>query len=385
MKKKAGIILVLLTTSSLFVTYSNVWVSGMDPDYVTYLSDSNTYKIKPTGTDDTSNIQEAFDNAIETGPGSTVQLGKGEFILSKPIQVADFDGVFRGEGAKRTTVRNKKGIEFPLATEPLGAWPFFFVFYLEQLGGSPEDSLSITVSDMKIQCYDLPKEWKITFPGSEGEFEIPFTDYNPLCIFGKYKGIETREIELDSSDMYSYDIHAGERGYYDITVERMDISGYDNYVHPWDWWGKISNVHNGICIQGWIESYPVTEDTFIFDGMAPMTGNVIVRDCNIGQAQYGVALSDLMESVITITDNSIVNRWTSLECYTAVELFSFIDSNTIVAFNKIRGYWDGIYAYDGADNGLVYDNTITASNTGVNLEGVNSWKVRISGSLLLWL
>lgn len=62
------------------------------------------FTVLPNGKDDTANLVCAFDHARAAGAGSTVQLVKGEYHVGL-LQVADFDGVFRGVGAGKTVLK----------------------------------------------------------------------------------------------------------------------------------------------------------------------------------------------------------------------------------------------------------------------------------------
>ncbi len=59
--------------------------------------------VYPTGSDDTANLQKAFNMAKKAGKGSTVQLAVGQF-RTRIIVVEDFDGYFKGMGQKKTFI-----------------------------------------------------------------------------------------------------------------------------------------------------------------------------------------------------------------------------------------------------------------------------------------
>ena len=72
-----------------------------DPNYVFHYL--NTWLVLPTGTDDTANLQCAFDHAVSK-PGSTVLLGGGEYHTGQVV-VFGFVGTFRGIGTDATIIR----------------------------------------------------------------------------------------------------------------------------------------------------------------------------------------------------------------------------------------------------------------------------------------
>jgi hypothetical protein len=91
-KMKFVVILIgLVFAGSFSVGYFG---SVVAESYMSYDSHTQTWTILPTGSDDTANIQDAFDNAI---PGDTVYLSAGQFYVSH-LEVADFHGTFRGAG-----------------------------------------------------------------------------------------------------------------------------------------------------------------------------------------------------------------------------------------------------------------------------------------------
>lgn len=74
-----------------------------DSAYVTQLGSVIT--VKPTGIDDTANIQCAFDAAVIMGSGAKVRLTSGTFYTAQ-IVVTNFHGMFEGNGMKNSVVMN---------------------------------------------------------------------------------------------------------------------------------------------------------------------------------------------------------------------------------------------------------------------------------------
>ena len=64
---------------------------------------SHTFYVHPSGGNDTHNLQKAFNAAVKTGPGGTVQLTAGHFTIND-ILVTSFQGTFRGAGKGRTVI-----------------------------------------------------------------------------------------------------------------------------------------------------------------------------------------------------------------------------------------------------------------------------------------
>ena len=100
---------------------------------------SHVFVVSPNGTDDTYNLQQAFENAKAVGHGSVVKLIKGEYHLGF-IEIREFSGSFIGAGKGRTIITAKTG----LATgdiSGIGELPVLIKF----IGGD------ITIRDMTIQ------------------------------------------------------------------------------------------------------------------------------------------------------------------------------------------------------------------------------------------
>ena len=124
-----------------------------DPNHVFHYA--NFWLVLPTGTDDTTNLQCAFDHAV-TVPSSTVLLGNGAYHTGQVV-VFGFVGTFRGIGQNVTAI---KTLDRPLRvtywnwydnppTPESGSnpWPSVFAF----VGGN------ITISDLSL--YITENSW----------------------------------------------------------------------------------------------------------------------------------------------------------------------------------------------------------------------------------
>jgi hypothetical protein len=138
------------------------------------LVSSTVFTVSPSGNynDDSYNIQTALDNAVATGPGSTVQLTAGTFYLKERIEVAGFDGFFKGAGKDQTLVTTHDKIVFNIPSHQI---PSLIKFRNGNIGMS---DMTITVTDpepctIDNQDQSLPSVIVITGndvnPGSEGQ------------------------------------------------------------------------------------------------------------------------------------------------------------------------------------------------------------------------
>ena len=92
-----------------------------------------TFTVLPTGTDDTANLQCAFDAAVAAGSGAEVRLSAGAFHTAQ-IVVNEFRGSFSGAGPGKTVLFNLPHLYVtpvdmylnpPSAANP---WPTLFAF-----------------------------------------------------------------------------------------------------------------------------------------------------------------------------------------------------------------------------------------------------------------
>ncbi|MFX1476022.1 MAG: right-handed parallel beta-helix repeat-containing protein [Promethearchaeota archaeon] len=132
--RKVVTLVIGLTLLFLLSTTSQGQVAA--DSHVSYDPITQTWTILPTGIDDTSNIQGAFDNAA---PGDTIHLTAGNFYCTH-IEADDFHGTFNGAGKKSTTIDVIPG--GPVIYEYFGGlqWNYFFKF---------EDG-DFTISDMQF-------------------------------------------------------------------------------------------------------------------------------------------------------------------------------------------------------------------------------------------
>ena len=89
----------------------------------------------PTGSDDTPNLQSAFNKAVAEGPGVTVRLVEGTYH-TKQIVVSNFNGAFIGAGAEKSVLTNLPSLVVSDPTKPFydapptpsNPWPVLVTF-----------------------------------------------------------------------------------------------------------------------------------------------------------------------------------------------------------------------------------------------------------------
>jgi hypothetical protein len=127
------------------------------------LACGKVFKVEPTkGTDITENLKQAFADAKAAGPGSVVQLPKGNFELGF-IEIHEFFGSFVGAGKGKTIITAKTGLDCE-AIWGIGQFPFLIKF----VGGD------IKMNNMTLQT--PPGE--ITSTGGDFWGLLLFADYS---------------------------------------------------------------------------------------------------------------------------------------------------------------------------------------------------------------
>jgi hypothetical protein len=206
------------------------------------------FTVFPTGTDDTANLQAAFDAAILAGHGSTVELVRGTYYISHGIVAVNFDGSFIGAGKKRTFVQNLGNF----STED-----YFLTFFSEDQNVMPG---LITVADLTFRASGPAETDEEFFKGPMNAFQI-------LHLKGN-----------GGSKLNASIIRVGFEG----------ESG-DQYTP----WGR--NIHNSSLFSSG-------------DNFAPLSGNVLFQDCTFKNALGGVGamLQDAHFRVEDCTFNDVL-------------------------------------------------------------------------------
>ena len=282
---------------------------------------SNTFIVFPTGEDDTENIQNAFDSAVEAGPESIVELTAGTFYLSSPIVVVNFDGHFKGAGKDVTIVQDFGHGPFPLTEPPLEPMPCLFAFYRDA-NGVP--SPHIKFSDMTIRATgkSVPWSWH-GFP--------PIHFFGHLVrVYGKVTGVEDFEVS-----------------YVSTSIERM---GFEGKVDPSSPFGF--SVANGFQVSGenvW-ELGTKGLGSLLFKYTKPLTGTHTIADSsfrNLGGSCLFVGLED---STVEVKGNTFDN------VLLAFEIYDFSDTVAKFSQNNVENvHWCGVYAAQAEQSALGLD------------------------------
>jgi hypothetical protein len=110
MKQKQGVRTqrTLLAVALAFGLAGGAWAHPSTPCGYNVSREGKTITVKPTGTDDTKNLQCALKLAVAAGRGSVVELAgpTGRPFYTAQLVAKNFKGTIRGKGMKRTIIQN---------------------------------------------------------------------------------------------------------------------------------------------------------------------------------------------------------------------------------------------------------------------------------------
>ncbi len=226
--------------------------------------------------DHTAKIEQAFEDAKAAGPDCIVELGPGTFIINRPIQVADFDGTFKGSGKAVTVVQNKyvEGEVFPAPRFPILAFPTLFAFYSTtnvERGGSADKRANLTISDMTLKELGLPQKFKYH---EDSGYLSQFNDF--VVVYGRNVA-GTNE---------------GTPAFVNVTFRSIDVIGEVNPSYQLGY-----NAGYGLTVKGWFKKisrwipekrgWLLKPETF---DPKPISGNFTWVDCSFENMECPIAV-----------------------------------------------------------------------------------------------
>ena len=247
--------------------------------------------VTPNGVDDTDNLKQAFADAAAAGPGTTIQLTEGNFLVNY-IEVYNFQGTLVGAGREKTIVTLLPGIpmQAQLDVNQISAW-------WRMIGGD------ITISDMTFITPDgnLLKEGDIDpFLGKDLFSMFIFNHYNDLY----YHPENPQNVVINSVNFYG---------------------GYDN---PDD--GNYWKTDHNVLIAVWVG----VDYFWPADGIDyPLTkGNFVVNDCIFEHVMDGAEGFSLGEYAVMRVSSCRSNN-----CFTPFYFTANYNSKIIIANNTFFG------------------------------------------------
>jgi hypothetical protein len=317
----------------LVITLVSIGTAGAtcNPAYV--VQSGNTVSILPTGSDDTANLQCAFDYA-STIPGVVLQLGKGTYITGR-IVVDGFHGNIRGMGMDKTIVRNP---DAPIYVTPDDFYmvppesPYFAPPYLIAfLGGN------YTVTDLTVSIAGATPATDWSIFGIRNSLGHGITSMaGPIVILGTATGNGYRAANA--------------------LFHRVKINGEmtDDPLYGY-------NVYNGIFYEG-----------FVGPELLPLKGAFRVTDSVFQNVAASAPTFNLVDARVSITKNTMSN------VFDGTDMADLKNSVFEFAHNQVTGNYD-VFMYDnclgGASNCGTSASYITIKNNvfrgteGVSLDG----------------
>ncbi len=275
-----------------------------------------------TGVTDWTNMMNAFDDAVAAGPGSTVQLEEGVFYLNRPVQVADFDGTFKGAGMMQTIVRDAVDGLFGLAQAPLPRAPYFFEFYQSEMGYSRGSATHVRIADMTTQV----------------------TGFTEWGLFAGYIWVTSRYAD-DGTPL---------GGFVDCDINSVRMIG-ETSLDGVNLWAPQKSLN-----------------------FMPMTGTFKVTNSYIEYQRRGVFMLGLVDSLVTIgghpgAGNEFWGIWTNarvggaavavISCYDSRFVFSHSGAYDTGGLWVYQGFWPfTVHATPSSSEFLMMKNTIRTTS-----------------------
>ena len=275
----------------------------------------NAIMVRPTGTDDTANIQCAFDMAVAAGRDKQVQLLAGAFH-TKQIVVNGFQGRFAGAGSNQTVVTNLPNLyvtpvnfyfDPPSAANP---WPGLFSF----IGGD------LAISDLAIRI-----------AGSEPTLGWTIFGIDPPL----------KELAIGIGIL-------GTRA--NARVSNVLIEGQ---VMPGSLFGY--NLINGIYFEG-----------FIGESQPPMSGTFAVSDSTFRKVATGAPIYNLSGASVMISRTKNEDVFSGLDAADLVNTHLVFSNNTVDALTCGDLY--SMLNIETSGSNLLIANNVCRGSRGIVLE-----------------
>ena len=288
-----------------------------DPAYIT-ISD-NEITVSPTGVDDTANIQCAFDEAVETGPGTNVRLVSGTYHTAQ-IVINGFHGQFTGAGADETIIVNLPHIYVTPGDYNLNPpsaenrYPILFFFF----GGD----YSISEMAFRVIGNEPTQEWWLYGMG-------PF--YELACAVA----VMGTEANADISHI----LVEGE-------VKEGSIFGY--------------NLGNGVYIEGWMD--------WLGQPSPPLSGSFSIHNSMFRTYAYGTPLSNLSNASVVVSHNVYEG------IFIAMDGGNLTKTNVEFSHNRVEGgaigldFWEDAFPEQRNSTFLIKNNLFRTELLGVAFE-----------------
>ena len=273
-----------------------------------------TVTVKPTGIDDTANLQCAFDAAVALGSGAHMQLKSGTFYTGQ-IVVNGFNGKFTGVGVKNTVVTNLPNLYVtpenmyfnpPSADNP---WPSLFAF----VGGD------FTVSDLSIHIRGDNGTTGWTIFG----IDPPITELaHGVVILGPEANAQFEHVLVEGEQIEN------------------SLLGY--------------NPINGVFYEGFVGETP-----------PPISGSFVVRNSTFRTLGSGTPVNNLSDVSVLIDHNNFEDVHVAMDGGDFVNSEYVFSNNTVGAFIGIDLY--NMFVPEDVGSDFLIEKNIFRGETGISL------------------
>jgi hypothetical protein len=244
--------------------------------------------VLPTGADDTTNLQCAFDNAVAAGPGAAVRLEEGTYY-TRQIVVNNFKGSFTGAGAERSVLTNLP-------------------------------NLYVTPADMYFQPPSPSNPWPSLVSFVDGDFQVSnvgihITGTTPTTGWTIFGLPTLNDLAIGFAVL-------GARA--NAIFSRVDVEGEyaPNPVCNY-------NLYNGIYFEG-----------FIGKPSHPISGSFVVRDSTFRHLGSATPVANISNATVQISHNYFQ------DVFDAMDVMGLLNSRYEFSSNTVEGMYGG-YLYDG--------------------------------------
>ena len=288
-------------------------------------ANNHTIIVKPSGHDDTKDIQRAFNACVSYGPGCTVALVKGTYHTAQ-IAVAGFQGNFVGAGQGLTVIQALPNLHLP-STTPFWAampgssnpWPVLFAF----VGGTT------AISRMTIvEPYTSPTHGKWTEPAAPNILGGNYTAlFAAVVITGNaaWAGVDHLSLFGATGDAFGFNMLFGV-GYAGVLLPKAWTNPYSNRIPLTGAFTvteslferslyavSIENVVNAPIDVCYNTATHVATSVFMSD--MSNSALLVCKNHGVGSDGYSgvIALqaatrTDLLPSTVYVIDNTLVGR-----------------------------------------------------------------------------
>jgi hypothetical protein len=282
----AGLILALILTLAAGTAFA-LPPLACDPAYVNQAGSDIT--VKPTGVDDTANLQCAFDAAAAAGPGTNVRLEEGTYHTAQ-IVVNDFNGQFSGAGVEKTRV-------LPLP-DLFVAWEFF------------------------LQPPSADNPYPILFSFFDGDYSISDMAFR---VIGEKPTLGWEVFGMQFYELACVIAVAGTEAHADIIHVLIEGEHMADSIFGY-------NLINGIYPQGFMD--------WIAQPPPPITGTFQVTFSTFRRIGFGTPLFNLDGATVMISHNVFEDM------YMGMEVVDMVNSSLEFSHNSVTSAIFGLYVYN---------------------------------------